>query len=168
MSEQDHDRAAPRPLTPMIFFLLLVGVVLLAIGIWTGNGQRRPVATSAAPDSLLITGPADSAQVPAPLDITFSTRAPLRLTPMGWQAGGYHLHAVVDTTQLMPGTMDIRSLGQGDFTWRLASVQPGLHHVRLVWARSDHRTIPEGASDEIVVTVTGSAGPTQGQGLLRR
>ncbi len=170
MSEQDHDRAAPRPLTPTIFFLLLAGVVLLVIGIWTGNNDR-PSARATAPDSLVITAPADSSEAAAPLEIAFATRAPLRLSPMGWQAGVYHLHAVVDTAQVMPGAMDIRALGQGNFTWRLASVLPGMHHVRLVWARADHRTIPEGASAEITVMVNPPAAgqeQTPGAGLRKR
>ena len=99
MSEQDHDRAAPRPLTPTIFFILLVGVLLLAIGIWTGN-DRGPAAGPAGPDSLVINAPLDSTQVAAPLEIAFSTAAPLRLSPMGWQAGSYHIHAIVDTAQV--------------------------------------------------------------------
>lgn len=170
MSEQDHERAAPRPLTPTILFVLFAGLFLLAIGIWTGKHADRPAA-SARPDSLRITAPPDSAQVGAPLEVTFSTAAPLRVSAMGWQAGGYHIHAVVDTAQVMPGTLDIRSLGQGQFTWRLGGVGPGLHHVRLVWARPDHQTIPDGASAEITVIVTPQA-PQQeqapGRGLLSR
>lgn len=170
MSEQDHDRAAPRPLTPTIFFILLVGVLLLAIGIWTGN-DRGPAVGPAGPDSLVINAPLDSTQVAAPLEIAFSTAAPLRLSPMGWQAGSYHIHAIVDTAQVMPGTLDIQSLGQGQFTWRLGSVQPGVHNVRLVWARPDHRTVPDGASQEITVMITPApAGREQrpGTGLLGR
>lgn len=168
MSERDNDRATPRPLTPTILFLLLVGGLLLAIGIWTGNNSTgRSAGPSNAPDSLVITAPADSAEAPAPLDIAFSTRAPLRLGPAGWQAHTYHIHAVIDTLQVMPGAMDIHSRGQGQFTWRLKTIEPGVHHLRLVWARADHRTIPEGASQEITVTVTPGDEQGPGKGLFR-
>ncbi len=141
-----------RPLAPTIILLLVVGGILLAIGLWTGGNQHAPSA-AAAPAALTILEPADSATVAAPVEITFSTPAPLRLTPMGWQAEHLHLHAIVDGAEIMPGALDIRALGEDRYRWRLKSVAAGAHDIRLVWARPDHRSIPEGASADVPFTV---------------
>ncbi len=150
-AERSHP-GAPRPLTPTIVVLFVVGTILLIIGLWTGGGghSARPVAR---PDSLVIVSPTDSATVPAPLAITFATRARLRSGPMGWQASAYHLHALLDGQDVMPGVQDVRAAGTGQFRWTMKNVPAGAHTIRLVWARPDHRSIPEGASQEISVTV---------------
>ncbi len=138
-------RPGQRPLGPTI--------ILLAIGLWTGNHEQGPAPAPTAPAQITIVDPTDSAQVSAPLEITFTTTAPLRLTPMGWQAGQLHLHAVIDGAEIMPGALDIRALGDARFRWRLKDVAAGTHDVRLVWARPDHRAIPEGASGDVTVEV---------------
>lgn len=148
LPEATTARKATKPLAPRIILLLIAGAILLAIGLWTGGDGDR-AARPAGPAALSIIQPADSAEVPSPLDITFSTDAPLRLTPAGWQADRYHLHALLDGGQVMPGALDIRALGDHRFHWRIRAVQPGAHTLRLVWARPDHRSIPEGASDEV-------------------
>ncbi len=145
--------SAQKPLAPTIILLLVVGGLLLAIGLWTGGHEKATPAPAAAPAQLTIVEPADSAQVAAPLEITFTTSAPLRLTPMGWQAGQLHLHAVIDGAEVMPGALDMRALGEGRFRWRLKDVAAGSHDIRLVWARADHRAIPEGASGDVTVEV---------------
>lgn len=142
-----------RPLTPTVVLLLFVGALLLAIGLWTSGNDRTPPAPAPTVQPLAIVEPADSANVAAPLEVTFSTAAPLHITPMGWQAAGLHLHALVDGTEVMPGALDVRSLGDGRYRWRFKQIEPGTHTVRLVWARADHRSIPEGASNEIEVEV---------------
>lgn len=138
-----------RPLTPTVMLLLVVGAILLTIGLWTGGNDRGPATAPAAPAQLTILEPIDSAEVAAPLELTFSTTAPLHLAPTGWQAARYHLHALIDGTSVMPGALDIRDLGAGHFRWRIKAIAPGPHTLRLVWARPDHRAIPEGASDEV-------------------
>ncbi len=148
--ERSHP-GAPRPLTPAIVVLFLVGALLLVIGLMTGRGG--PSAPRSRPDSLTVVTPVDSATVPAPLTITFATRAPLRVGPLGWQAGSYHLHALLDGNDVMPGALDIEALGNQQYRWTLKDVPAGEHTLRLVWARPDHRSIPEGASPEISVTV---------------
>lgn len=142
---------ATKPLAPRIILLLVAGAILLAIGLWTGGngGNGRPAAPTAAPAPLVIVEPGDSAEVSAPLDVTFTTDAPLRLTPAGWQASHYHLHALLDGASVMPGALDIRALGEQHFRWRIKTVDAGPHTLRLVWARPDHRAIPEGASEEV-------------------
>ena len=147
----DPDRAT-KPLAPRIILLLVAGAILLAIGLWTG-GNGGSQAPTFAPAPLAILEPADSGSVDAPLDVTFSTEAPLHLTPAGWQADGYHLHALLDGAQIMPGALDIRALGEGRYRWRLKDVGPGGHDIRLVWARADHHAIPEGASADVPFTV---------------
>ncbi len=149
----DRRKTAQKPLAPTIILLLVVGGLLLAVGLWTGGHDQGNAPAPAQPAALTIVEPADSAQVTAPLEITFATTAPLRLTPMGWQAGQLHLHAVIDGAEVMPGALDIRALGEGRFRWRLKSVAAGSHDIRLVWARADHRAIPEGASQDVAVEV---------------
>ncbi len=146
-------RREQRPLGPTIVLLLVVGGLLLGIGLWTGGHQQQATPAAAAPAGLTILEPTDSATVAAPPEITFSTTAPLRLTPMGWQADRLHLHALVDGAELMPGALDISALGEGRYRWRLNNVGPGAHDVRLVWARPDHKSIPEGASADVPFTV---------------
>lgn len=146
-------RPAQRPLAPTIILLLVVGGLLLAIGLWTGGNDRATPARAAQPATLTIVEPKDSAVVDAPLEITFATTAPLRLSPLGWQAERLHLHAIVDGAEVMPGALDIRAVGDGQFRWKLKSVGPGAHDLRLVWARPDHRAIPEGASRDVPFTV---------------
>jgi hypothetical protein len=138
-----------RPLTPTVMLLLVLGAILLAIGLWTGGNDRGLSTAPAAPAQLTIVDPVDSAEVAAPLEVTFSTTAPLHLTPTGWQATRYHLHALIDGTSVMPGALDLHDLGEGHFRWRIKGMAPGSHTLRLVWARPDHRAIPEGASDEV-------------------
>ncbi len=147
-----HPPSEQRPLAPTIILLLVVGGILLGIGLWTGGNDRHAAPANPAA-TLTIVEPADSATVAAPLDVTFSTAAPLRLTPMGWQAEHLHLHAIVDGTEIMPGALDIRALGEGRYRWRLKDVGPGSHDIRLVWARADHHAIPEGASADVPFTV---------------
>ncbi len=146
-------RSGQRPLAPTIILLLVVGGLLLAIGLWTGGNDHATPASAAQPASLTIVEPKDSGVVDAPLEITFATTAPLRLTPMGWQADRLHLHAIVDGAEVMPGALDIRAVGDGQFRWKLKTVGPGAHDIRLVWARPDHRAIPEGASPDVPFTV---------------
>ena len=146
-------KPAQKPLGTTVILLLLAGGLLLGIGLWTGGNDRATPVASAQPAQLTIVEPTDSAQVAAPLEITFATMAPLHITPMGWQSGQLHLHAVIDGTDVMPGALDIRALGQGRFRWRLKTVAAGSHDVRLVWARPDHRAIPEGASQDVAVVV---------------
>jgi len=146
-------KAMQKPLGPTVILLLVAGGVLLGIGLWTGGNDRATPGAPAPPAQLTIVEPADSAQVTAPLEITFTTTAPLHITPMGWQAGQLHLHAIIDGSEIMPGALDIRALGQGQFSWRLKTVGAGTHDVRLVWARPDHRAIPEGASQDVAVVV---------------
>jgi hypothetical protein len=151
-AERSH-AGAPRPLTPTIIVLLVVGAVLLVIGLWTGGGGGPKARPAAHPDTLVIVAPSDSATVSAPLTVTFATRARLRAGPMGWQAGTYHLHALLDGADIMPGTLDVQPAGSGQFRWTLKNVAAGEHTLRLVWARPDHRSIPQGASQEISLTV---------------
>ena len=150
--ERSHP-GAPRPLTPTVIVLFVVGAILLVIGLWAGGGGGSKARPAAGPDTLVIVAPSDSATVSAPLTVTFSTRAALHAGPMGWQAGTFHLHALVDGVDVMPGTLDVQLAGTGQFRWTLKNVAPGPHTLRLVWARQDHRSIPEGASQEISLTL---------------
>ncbi|HET9986672.1 MAG TPA: hypothetical protein VFQ38_24050 [Longimicrobiales bacterium] len=137
-----------KPLTPKILGFLVAGALLIAVSLWVGD--RRGTATaSSGPAALVVGQPAADATVAEPLVVEFATTAPLRLTPAGWQADAYHLHALVDGAQRMPAANDITDLGGGRFRWTLGSVGPGPHELRLIWARPDHRSVPEGASEVV-------------------
>ncbi len=58
-AERSHP-GAPRPLTPTIIILFVVGAILLAIGLWTGGGGGQRARPVARPDSLVIVAPSDS------------------------------------------------------------------------------------------------------------
>lgn len=142
-SEQRARAAGARPMMPVIVAFLVGGALLLALGLWVNGRKNEP---RSGPAALHIVAPAAGAEVTRPLEVLFQTDAPLALAPMGWNAAGYHLHAMVDGAERMPGAADVTALGSGRFRWTVTGVAPGDHQLQLVWARPDHRSIPEGAS----------------------
>lgn len=142
----------PKPLTPKLLGFLVAGALLIAVSLWIGD-RRVAAPASSGPARLLVSRPAPDATVAQPLVVEFATTAPLRLTPAGWQADTYHLHALVDGAERMPGANDITDLGGGRFRWTFGTVGVGPHELRLVWARPDHRSVPEGASDVVAFQV---------------
>lgn len=141
-----------KPLTPKILGFLVAGALLIAVSLWVGD-RRGTAAARTGPAPLVVSQPAADTTVSEPLVVEFATTAPLRLTLAGWQADSYHLHALVDGAQRMPAANDITDLGGGRFRWTLGSVGPGPHDLRLIWARPDHRSVPEGASEVVPLQV---------------
>jgi hypothetical protein len=137
---------ATRPsLLPVVLGFVFAGVLLLVIGFWTAQRQKnQPI--DVPPTARLIV-PAGDTTVGTRLTVTFETSVPLRLGAAGWAAGRYHLHALLDSVELMPGANDIRQLPTGSYSWTVSGVRPG--RFQLVWARPDHTRLDQGASQRI-------------------
>jgi hypothetical protein len=124
---------------------VVAGVLLLVIGFWTAQRQQNPPADAVPVVTLL--SPASDTTVGGALTVHFKTSAPLRLGPAGWAAGRYHLHALLDGVELMPGATDIRQVEGGGYTWAVTPVRPGV--FQLLWARPDHTRVSQSASRQI-------------------
>lgn len=141
---------------PVVISLLLAGALILALGY--GVGKRHQSAAPRGPNppgALAILAPrSGDSTSDAMLRLDFRTDAPLELTPRGWLAGPWHVHAVVDGRPRMAAASDIRSLGDGRYEWTLRP-GPGAHDVQLVWADVQHRVVTAGASAVVRVHVRG-------------
>lgn len=138
--------------TAAIVGFLLAGGIILALGFLRGGPDDEPTG---APPALHILSPADGDSVPAPLQLTFMTDAPLHLDPMmGWVADEMHLHAMVSGTEVMPAAADIRPAGDArQWVWHLPAVTPGEHTIFLTWAGRHHGNLA-GATDTVRIRVT--------------
>ncbi|MGH7481074.1 MAG: hypothetical protein ACRELV_02890 [Longimicrobiales bacterium] len=134
--------------------LLVGGAVILGLGYWAGKRQAGDARFGPQPPAALtMIRPAAGDTLPAgPTMLRFATSAPLELTPRGWMAGSYHLHAYVDGVEHMPGAADIRALDDGRFVWTL-SLESGLRRLRLAWASGTHRALGTGSTAAITVHV---------------
>jgi hypothetical protein len=163
MNEAKLDKAArkgaraagDRPLGDRL--LGVVGTVLIVAGVGfalarmvAGEAPTEPVAARVA--ELRLLAPSEGETVGSPVGIVFESAAALTPGPMGWQAGGLHLHADLNGREAMPGPRDITRLEGGRYRWMLRA-PPGELSLRLFWAGADHRPIEEGATPHIQVMV---------------
>jgi hypothetical protein len=163
MNEAKLDEAArkgargvgDRPLGDRL--LGVVGTALIVAGV--GFALARMVAGEAPPEQasggvaeLRLLAPSEGESVGSPVGIVFESAAVLTPGPMGWQAGGLHLHAEVNGREAMPGPRDITRLEGGRYRWMLRA-PAGELSLRLFWAGADHRPIEEGATPRVQVSV---------------
>ena len=142
--------AAPGPdsrpsLFPVVLGFVFAGILLLVIGFWAAQRQKNP--PTEAPPTLRLLSPAGDTAVTDTLTIQFETGAPLRLGPAGWAAGRYHLHALLDSVELMPAASDIRQLPHGPYIWTIKQAGPG--SLQLIWALPNHARLTENATQPI-------------------
>ena len=132
----------PKPsLVPIIIGFVLAGVFILGLGFWVSRRQPRDAQV---PEIRLLT-PATDTTIAGPITVRFQTEADLKLQSTGWGAGRYHLHALLDSTELMPAAADIAPAGDGTFTWTLPAIAAP-SALQLKWSLPNHQRLDEGAS----------------------
>lgn len=60
----------------------------------------------------------------------------------GWGVDGYHLHAVVGSTEIMPASSAIERAGGDRYRWSLPELRSAGTDLRLRWSDAAHRPIP--------------------------
>lgn len=160
MSEANRTRTEPSPPRRTVADRLLgavgIGLVVLAVVfLFVGEGDDGAAAEPASvppPPVVTLHRPADGEAVSGAFPVEFETGAEMREGPSGWVADGYyHLHAMIDGSELMAAPGQVRRLGGGRYRWTLPPLPPGEHRVRLQWSGPDHRTIAGGGSPEVRV-----------------
>lgn len=155
------DPAAPRDrrdLRAVAIALLAGGAVILGLGYWVGKRQAGLPSGARAPAEIVLVSPTSGDSLAGPgVTIEFRTAAQLRLTPRGWMAGPWHLHAYVDGVEHMPAAASIEALDGDGFRWRLPDVASGPRRLRLAWASEQHATLGTGASREVRFHLGGPA-----------
>jgi len=136
--------AAPS-LLPVVLGFAFAGILLLAVSFWAARRQKNPPAET--PPALTLLSPVRDTVPGETLTIRFQTGAPLRLGPAGWAAGHFHLHALLDSVELMPAAADIRQTPEGSYTWTITPVRPGT--FQLIWALPNHTGLTENATQPI-------------------
>jgi hypothetical protein len=117
----------------------LAGTLILGLGFWVAN---RPTASLPA---LSLISPRHDTLVDGPLKVQFETNVTLRLQPTGWGSGRYHVHALLDSTELMPAAGDLKALGSNRYEWIMPAPQRP-HRLQLVWALPNHARLATGSS----------------------
>jgi hypothetical protein len=117
-----------------------------------GAGDTGAAPTAAAVPSLAIVEPVDGARVASPVAVVVSTSAKLEPGPMGWTAGGRHLHLTAGGAELMAGAADIAPAGPGRWRWTVP-LPPGEQTLRVYWSGADHVRMESGASRPVRVRV---------------
>ena len=144
MNESPAPNGRPS-LLPVVIGFSFAGILLLAVSYWATQRQKNPSAET--PPALTLLSPARDTVITDTFTIQFRTGSPLRLGPAGWAAGRYHLHALLDGVELMPGAADIRQLPEGSYSWTFTMARPGA--FQLVWALPNHTRLRQGATDPI-------------------
>ncbi len=136
----------------------VVGTVLVLLGIffWIRSFGEGGSDTGRPPPPvpvLVILSPARDAMLEQPAFVEFDAGSTLVLGPTGWTADGRHLHLFAGGTELMASAADLRHVGGTRYRWTLPRLKPGPTTLRLAWSDASHRTIPDGVSRSVPVTV---------------
>jgi hypothetical protein len=149
MTDKEHDSR----LVPLVGGL---GIIMIAAGIVIATAQAlRPApATPAAGDvpAIVVLAPESGDSVDAPIAVRFRAGDRLALGPMGWTSDDLHLHAYLDSTEVMPAAADIERQSDGSFVWRIPAVA-GARTLALTWAGMQHGAMRAGASEVVSVVV---------------
>ena len=156
MPDPRPDTAPPRATTrDRVFGAVGLIAVALALFFLLRGGEEDTGAAPAPPPppSITVLEPAPGATVGRQLAVLFDTGEEMQQDPSGWVAGGrYHLHAMIDGAELMAAPGQVQPLGGSRYRWVLP-LTPGEHRIRLQWSGPDHRTLEEGGSPPITVSV---------------
>jgi hypothetical protein len=127
-------------------------MMLLAVWLLLFGGPADQTLTELPPPPLTMLSPTVGDTVPRPLRIQFTSAAAIESLPGGWGAAGYHLHASIDGTEVMPGPQDIRS-ERASYVWTIPGVPLGEVDVGLSWSDANHRALPETATSPVTIVV---------------
>lgn len=130
------------PLLPTLIGFGLAGALILLLGFWTAIRRASPEPT------LILISPRQDTTVPGTLKVLFESNLTLRLQSTGWGSGRYHVHALLDSTELMPAAADIRSLGSNRYEWVLPAPRRP-QRLQLIWALPNHARLGTGNSASI-------------------
>ena len=149
------DTPAPRATSADRAYSILgaaLAVLALFFLLRGGPADGDAPAPGAAPP-LSVVEPRDGVEAALPLAVVFDAGTRLELGPMGWNAGGRHVHLLVGGTELMAAPGDLQPLGQNRYRWTVPSLPAGEQTLRLTWSDESHRPLEEGASAPVRVRV---------------
>jgi hypothetical protein len=128
-------------------------VALVMIGLAVFFALRGGTDDGAVPGvpTLRILSPQTRTLATQPLTLVFDAGTPLRPGPMGWSAGGRHVHVRVGGNELMGGVGDLQPEGGSRYRWTLPRLPSGIQRVQLFWSDASHRPMRTGASVPVVV-----------------
>ena len=147
--------AAPRPLaTDRAYGIIAAVLGLLALFfLLRGGPADTGNAAAAGVPRLSVLEPREGAEVSLPAGVVFDAGTRLEVGPMGWNAGGRHVHLLVGGQELMAGAADVQPLGGNRYRWTVPSLPRGAQTLQLTWSDEAHRPLAEGASPPVKVTV---------------
>jgi hypothetical protein len=154
LDEQPETKSA-RGFSDRLLGFIGGGLLLLALVVAINSLVRgsSPEAQPSPAHPLVLVEQQDDQSVSNPVELIFTTDAPLTQTPMGWGAESLHLHAAVNGQDVMPAGPEITSLGSERYRWMLRLPGPGNYTLRLFWSGPDHAPLAEGASEAIRIRV---------------
>ena len=151
---EEQKAGATRNFSDRLLGAIAAAMLLLAVVAGIGSlVGGEPEAQTPASFPLELQSPANGASVGNPVELVFTTAAPLTQTRMGWGTQGLHLHAAVNGQDVMPAGPEITQIGSGRYRWRLRLSGAGEYTLRLFWSGPDHAPIAEGASAPVAVRV---------------
>ncbi len=145
--------SAPRTTRDVVYGLVGGAAVFLAL-VFALVGGEADGAAAGAPPEVTVLEPESGSIFSGRVTLVFRTPEEMVRTADGWQTGGsFHLHALVDGTELMAAPGEVQPLGGGRYRWTLPALPAGEHRLRLTWAGPDHRTFQQGGSSPFTVVV---------------
>ena len=141
--------------SPLVRLVGALGILMVATGVVVAVVQAlRPDARTEDGEIPAITllAPLQGDTVSAPIIAHFRAGDRLELGPMGWASDDLHLHAYVDSVEVMPAAADIEVNADGTYTWHIPA-ESGAHSLQLSWAGMHHGSITAGASEVVHIVV---------------
>ena len=157
MADEGQAEGGERLVMDRVFGIVGGVAVLLALVFAVRSclpgGQDTGAGPASAIPALVILSPRPGDTVPQPAVVEFDAGAPLALAADGWQADGRHLHLFANATELMPAPGDIRRVQGTRYRWTLPRLPAGPATLRMTWSGESHRSLAEGASAPVAVTL---------------
>lgn len=149
--EEQPETGTARGFSDRLLGIIGGGMLLLAVVAGIASLLGGESASTSFP--LELVSPRNGEPAGNPVELVFTTAAPLTQTPMGWGTESLHLHAAVNGQDVMPAGSELTSLGGERYRWRLRVPGRGDYTLQLFWSGPDHAPLAEGASDVIRVRV---------------
>jgi hypothetical protein len=136
--------------------MLVLAAIFFLRALLQGGAEAGPAR--GVPE-LAILSPAPGAVLDQPAELEIDAGATLRPGRAGWATGDLHVHLFVGSTEVMPAATDLVPLAGTRYRWRLPRLPEGETTLRLTWSGPDHRSLEEGASAVVPVTLRGAPTP---------